>query len=317
MDDWYFLADVGGTNVRFARALGDGQQRDFVSQPVSARPRFVDALNDYLASLGGVGRCRGAMLAGAGPRDGQRIALTNNDWVLDTEEIGSALSTANVGLMNDLEAVALALPELNPGDVEWFKAPMSSSGLGLHRAPMLAVNVGTGFGAACAVPTAGDWVACPSEAGHTSLGASNSEELAVFNAVAGNRPATIEDLLSGHGVSSLYAALNRDRTQPPMSAEEVMKSTSDPVAEQVRHLFGVVFGRVVGDLVLTSGAWGGVFLCGSVATHWSAGRDAPSFLAAMAGTSPMQRRLSQVPCGVIAHSTPALLGLEIAARRLG
>src|SRR5699024_8663048 len=107
------------------------------------------ALAAYLAACPGAGReVASAAIAAAGPRDGDVIDLTNAPWRIAAGAISRALGGAPVRVMNDLEAVALGLPGLGPEDAE----PIAGARRSGAALPMLAANIGTGFGAAIAVP---------------------------------------------------------------------------------------------------------------------------------------------------------------------
>lgn len=303
---WRLLADVGGTNVRFARTQEAGFT-DLRTWPIADYASFDAALTAYVGEMGS--GCSAAAIAGAGPLDAGRIALTNNDWQLDTTSISHALGGAPIRLLNDLEAVALALPWLGKSEVEMFGAqtkPCDSA------QAMLALNVGTGFGAAVAIPNESDWLACPSEAGHMALGAVNRNELAVLSELP--QTPSWESILSGAGVVDLYRAVAAQRgvelIASPQPRTIFAERTSDPLARQTGALFAGFLGRAASDLVLATGSWGGVFFCGSVAEAWLADADVVRFRNAFIGTGRMSTRLAKTATAIIRHAHPALLALS-------
>lgn len=270
------LADIGGTNARFALSAGAGRIERVEVLPVAAYPRFEDALSQY------IDRHRAdiddAALAAAGPVLGGRVRMTNAPWVVSRDAVHAVLPGVPVQIVNDLAAVAQALPALAPIDL----APIQVGVRPDPPAPLLAVNVGTGFGAAIAVPTGAGWVVLPTEAGHIAIPrhASDGPDIAASATV-------VEDVLSGPGLKALH-----------WGTPELKQSVS--------HLLG----QVVGDLVLATGSWGGVYLCGGVLDNFDAVIDAETFLARLRGRPGPAASLGNLPVHHIRHRQPALLGLS-------
>ena len=147
---------------------------------------------------------------------------------------------------------------------------------------MLAVNVGTGFGAASAIWRDGRWYTCPSEAGHMTLG--SVEAIAALPA-----DTSVENVLSGSGLARLHERLagGRRAADPPDAADVFAQSARDAAAARTVEVFTAILGRIAGDLTLATCAWGGVYLCGSVATAWSAIADTGRFRAEFTRKGPM------------------------------
>ena len=271
------IADIGGTNARFALVGPEGGAEHLTVLPVGGFPGFLEALAEFRATA--PGPLGAASIAAAGPRSGGRIDLTNAAWIVEATEIGAALEVPQVRIWNDLEAVALALPDLERSAYTPLR-----SGAGQQDAPRLAVNVGTGFGSALAVPRAGGWAVCAGEPGYMAL----PSDLAGIERVGW--AAQVEDVLSGRG----YARLADGREG--LSAAD-------------RTLFSALLGRMTGELVLATGAWGGVFLCGGVLGDFDHVIDREVMLAELTGTRAMADRLARVPVHRITDPTPALTGL--------
>lgn len=301
MTGWRLVADIGGTNVRFARADATGRLAAVVSYATASHPTFARALDAYLAETGGIAGCAGAALGAAGPVEGDSVTLTNHrDWTIDRAIVAASLAGVPAAIVNDLEAVAAALPHLSEGDVMPLgtKAEHRSHGL-----PMLALNLGTGLGAAVAARHGGIWWTHPSEAGHMTLAPTSAAELDLFGPVTTN-----EKLLSGPGIAALFARLTHAPT--PVEASRIFAASGrDPDADMVIGIVTDVLGRIAGDLVLATGSWGGVFLCGSVALRWSEIADQARFRAAFENKGPMRDRLRRVPTNVIRRDNVALFGL--------
>lgn len=298
--EWRLVSDIGGTNVRFGRAGRDGAPFSVRAYQVGEYADLASALDRYLAETGGEG-CVGAAIGAAGPVDDGVVQLTNAPWVLSEADISRQLAGSPVRIVNDLEAVAHALPHLTRADL----APLGAVTMADRSRPLLALNIGTGFGAASIAATRSGWVARPSEAGHMTLVGAEDEERAALSGCD-----TVEDLLSGRGVLALYDRLSAGRGAGLAHAGLVLdRASTDPAARRAVDLVTGVLGRVAGDLVLATGAWGGCLVCGSVAASWALAADIAAFRAAFERKGPMTARMAHVYTGSITRGDIALYGL--------
>jgi len=270
------LGDVGGTNARFAVVGSDGRPGRVRASAAADHAGFDEALGDFLADEGVTPRSLAISAAGS-VIDGA-VRLTNAPWKIGAAALSARFGGVPVHLVNDVEAVALALPVLSPDDTAEILAGCAEAGV-----PRLAVNLGTGFGAAVAVPTgAGRWTALATEAGHVHL------DPGVF---AASGAAMIEDVFSGPG-------LRRARSATPGLAPD-----------RFRTEWSRLLGRIVRDLVQTTGAWGGVHFCGGLAEDFEVLVDRPAFGVGFRADGPMRARLERVPVRRITTEAPALRGL--------
>ncbi|MEM6549542.1 MAG: ROK family protein [Pseudomonadota bacterium] len=292
------LVDLGGTNARFARGDGAGGLTAEHRFAVAAFPSFLDALDAYLAASEDAETIRSAGISAAGPVAGGRVQLTNAPWVVEAEAVSRHLGDVPVGLVNDLEAVALSLPHLGDPDLSALRGGVAGPGA------RLAVNVGTGFGAAVAVPLGAGWTALGGEPGHMRF-APLADEAAALGHIA-----TVEALLSGRGLGNLAEALG---SQASDSAAVLAMARSEPAAGEALRLFTQVLGRVAGDLVLATGAWGGLYLTGGVIDAWRGVAEMGPFFAQHDDKGPMAERIAEVPIWHITRKDPAMLGLSLMA----
>ncbi len=308
MTGWRLVSDVGGSNVRFARSPGHHALGERRAYPLKDFADFHDALAAFLAETGGAAGCEGAAIGVAGPIDGNRATLTNAPWTIETGTIEALLGGAPARLVNDLQAVALALPHLGAGDLSPVgDVPRPAT----QRSAMVALNVGTGFGAAAIMPNGQGWITNPGEPGHMSLGARSAAELDLIGWAH-----SVEDVLSGRGIPRLYrhvATRLAGTDGPDLTGAEVFAGASadKAAAETVRIVSGLL-GRVAGDLVLASAAWGGVYLCGSVVQGWAmagGAAAAPDFRSAFEDKGPMSERMRHVYSGILTREDVALVGL--------
>lgn len=292
------IADVGGTNARFALAGPEGLAGTQVLA-VADYPDFSAALSAWSGAVrdefpgGGI---TSAAIAAAGPRDGDTIALTNAPWRITAGEVSRMLGGVPVRLLNDLEAVALGLPVLAAGDAEAITEPRTGPEAAPDAdapLPMLAVNIGTGLGAAVAIPAEGRWIALATEAGHMSLTPATAAEDALLSAVR-----SAEDAFSGPGHVKLFG--EGSGAVGPLRAEE---------ARDEQRLYSRVLGRFLGDLVLATGSWGGVWLCGGVVADFDRNFERDEVLRAFRRKGAMAERMARVPIRRITLDAPALHAL--------
>ena len=299
------VADVGGTRCRFGISAGPGDLDAIRVTPTAGQPSFTEALKAYVVGLGAdpvETWCAGVHLAAAGPIDQGAVQLTNAAWFISSRALSEQLGGVPVGLVNDLEAVGLLLPHLQSSDIATIGDTSGPHLIGNR----LAVNVGTGFGAATAVRGGERWLVAAGEAGHMSLAPATPEEAALLG-----WGRTIEDYLSGAGIARLHAA--HDAAGGERTAEAIFAaSAKDAVAARTSETFSRLLGRVTGDLVLATAAWDGAYLCGSVARAWLEVADVTAFRAAFEDKG-LRAHMARVPSYAITVPEPALLGLTYAA----
>jgi glucokinase len=290
------IGDIGGTNARFA-LVEAGRIARVARLPVAGHASFDAALDAYLAAHRDA-PITAVAIAAAGPRDRNAVSLTNAPWTIDGDAISRRLRGAPTRILNDLEAVALGLPALGPSDVE----VLSPGAAGGGALPMLAANVGTGFGAAVAVPARGGWAVLGTEAGHMSLVPADPSEASLFADVQ-----SVEDAFSGPGYARLLGGAAEEGGEFVHPAD----GNGDDRAEE-RRLYSRVFGRVLGDLALATGAWGGVYLCGGVISDLHRIFDVDAILQAFRDKDKMTPRMPRIPILRITLDAPAFHSLATA-----
>lgn len=260
------VADIGGTNTRVALAHGRSVQTDTIKRYSNADfPGLETVLRQYMSDTG-CAQPDAACIAVAGPvRDG-RASMTNLDWTMDKTTLERATGASRVAILNDLQAQGHAIGHIAPEMVRTLvKGPEAS-----ENAAKLMIGVGTGFNCAPVYETEAGRLVTPSEAGHANLPIRTEEELRLCHYVstAHGFPA-VEDVLSGRGLSHVYAWLSDEAGEPTeLSAADIMQRCADKSDERAIHaakLFARIFGTVTGNLSLIHLPFGGVYLTGGVA----------------------------------------------------
>jgi glucokinase len=301
------VADIGGTNARFAIANLDALAlTDVGAFPCARFASPAAAIGTYLATS--TERPPRAAFAVAGPVAGDRVQLTNLSWTLTCEDIRMATGAEDVLLLNDFEALARSLPFLNAADLHGIggQAPVP-------HATKAVLGPGTGLGVAGLVWSAAGWVPVAGEGGHVTFPAETAEELAILDRVrSGTSSVSMERLLSGPGLGILHAILS-DRAEPPLPAPEVTaRAGTDPAARKALDLFVAWLGRFAGDLALVYGAQGGVYLGGGIAPRIAGILASGRFRAAFQGKGRLRPYLAPIPTYVITAPDAGLRGAAVA-----
>lgn len=308
------VGDVGGTKARFGIVDAATRLTDVRILGASDYPTLVDAATDYLTGLDRAMRPRRAALAVACPILGDRVQMTNHPWSFSIEETCRELDLETLEVLNDFIALALALPVLREEHSREIK-----SGQREVTAPLGLLGPGTGLGVSALVPVAQGWVALPTEGGHRDLAVTTAREWAILERLQQRfgRVST-ERVLSGPGLVNLYQAIcELDELEPQADQPEgvvgrAMTESCDASREAVA-VFSRQLGAVAGDLALTLGARGGIFLGGGVLQGMDTTFDIELFREGFLDKGRFRDYVEPIPVRMVLNPTAALLG---AARAL-
>lgn len=299
----WLVADIGGTNARFGLVTAPGAAPSHVAvMPGADYPTLPDAVAAYLAEHAGGARPGAACLAVAGPIDGDRYQLTNSPWAGSVRD----LDVPYAKLLNDFEALAVSLPHLGAGELVSLGGPAPSHGVKAVLGP------GTGLGVGGLVPAGQGWVALPGEGGHVTVPAADDRELEIVRALRaeGLDQVVAEHVLSGPGLARLHRALARvhGADAPPLVAAEIVARLDDPLCSETVEVFCGMLGSFAGNVALTLGARGGVYLGGGVLPRIVERVCASSFRARFTANPDMSAYLSGIGTSLIVAAQPALTG---------
>jgi glucokinase len=267
----WLVADIGGTHARFGLSPAPGLVVTDVRVMRCVNHAYLhEAAHAYLDGLAGAGRVRRprrACFAIAGPVTGEPVRMTNHPWVIARAQVSAALGLTELTLLNDFEAIALALPALGPGDTAAVGPSMPAN----VQLPMAVIGPGTGLGVALCVPSNGRWLAVATEGGHSTAVAGDDFEAEVLRRVRSDfRHVSAERLLSGIGLPVLYRAIAQIRGSDvlELSAEQISRGAqddSDATCVATLDTFFSMLGTFAGNVAITTGARGGVFIAGGIA----------------------------------------------------
>jgi glucokinase len=322
------VADVGGTHVRFA--LVDIASADPLIAASARRFRaaefasFGAAVQRYLDESGS--RPAALVIAAAGVVADGEVRLTNNvPWVISRNSIAAEFGFAEVVLLNDFAAMALSVSLLQPHDLHRVGAPAPVAFDARSRQTFAILGAGTGLGVGALIVRDGHAHALETEGGHASFAPGNAEEVEIyrrFNARFGR--VSHERALCGSGLVNLYVALaDIGGVEAKYSAPEQITAAadSDPLSQRAVEIFCEQLGSVAGDLVLTFGAWDGVYVAGGLAPLLARWIESGGFRRRFEDKGRLSPAVARVPTSIVQHIDPGLLGAAawaiMAAGKLG
>ena len=314
---WRIVADIGGTNARFG--LVDSSTWQLVMSKhysVADHNLFSQALVHFLSD---VERATGwqplpesACFALACPITGGRVKFTNSPWVVDREHTSRVLNGAQVLLINDFEAVGYAVTQLSEDD--WIVA---NAGTARPDKPIAVLGPGTGLGVCTVVPVGDSYQVLAGEGGHVDFAPVDALDIRVLEKLSqAFGRVSIERVLSGSGIENIYRALEDDAPGTCLEAADISAAAvagSDPRAQAALALFCRTLGSVAGNLALTLGAGGGVYIAGGIVPRFIDFFLASGFIERFFAKGRFETYLSDIPVRVVVKPD---LGLAGAINRL-
>lgn len=326
----FLVADIGGTHARFALARQSGGALEVQTPSVwltALYPTLDVALKAFLEQKGkprldAVAVCAAGPVQGAGAQT--VIEMTNCPWEVSAAELSRATGVAEPLLVNDFAAQALAVPRLGAGEVRRIGGGEADA-----SAPIAILGAGTGLGVATLVPKGdGHYIALPGEGGHVDLAPTDQREIAViYQLMQEFGRVSVERVLSGPGLVALYMAIGaldgaRDKARPTaVDVANRARMGSSQTAKEAVSLFCGWLGATAGNLALTLGAKGGVYIGGGIVPGWMAEDDKGGpplfdtklFRHRFEAKGRFKTYLAPIPVNVMTREDPALLGLAWAA----
>lgn len=303
------VGDIGGTNTRVGLAVGAALQTDTIKRYRNAEyPDLETVLKTYVAENGDVD-CAAAAVAIAGPVRNGEGRLTNLDWGIDTKVLARATRAEKLAVLNDLQAQGHALGRIEASNIH----PVLAGKPGKAEATKLVVGVGTGFNATVVLDTRHGREVPPAEAGHINLATNRADEGELIAFLEKHHGfASVEDALSGRGLTHVYAWLSdRDGSGQKKSAADIMaacEAGSDPIATETVLRFAGLLGAAIGNLALIHLPFGGIFLIGGVARAVAPYFEQGGFAEAFRAKGRFAEFLDSFSVSVIADDYAALTG---------
>ena len=322
------LADIGGTNARFGWVDAPGAPVAQVRRlpvagfagPAPAAQAYLDGLARQLGTT--YRPPRHAAFAVATAVAGDRIVFTNSPWAFSQAEVRAALGLDGLVMLNDFEALALSLPCLGESQLRAHPGvPALTPGVAA-RGVLAVVGPGTGLGVGAVVPTRQGWVALPGEGGHATLAAGDDLESALLACVRRQYPhVSAERLLSGIGLPLLHQSLGEvlgevlGAVPAALTAAQIVdqgQAGNDALCGQTLDLFCALLGGFAGNVALTLGARGGLYIGGGIVPRFADRFFASAFRERFEAKGRFRDYLAAIPTALITDTLAALSGAALA-----
>ncbi len=314
--------DIGGTKTLLGL---------FDAGPVRPRPRSVSSfVTGNYPSLGDIvgefltteqvpdGAVEAAAFGVAGPVLGDTAELTNVAFTIDAPATAAAFAIARVRLLNDLEAMAYAVPVL-----EREELAVLQDGAARRGGNMALIAAGTGLGQALLHHVEGRYIPSPTEAGHADWAPRTERDLTLFRMLTSRYGrAEVEHVVSGIGLPHVHrsthsapcaAGIDPDDPDAPAATTRAGLDRQCPMCVEALELFVEAYGAEAGNLALRTVATGGVFVGGGIAPKILPALSDGGFMRAFCDKGAMRPLVSRIPVQVILNSEAGLLGAAVAA----
>jgi len=318
--NWNLVADIGGTNARFSALLDDGSlESEFeFHHSVEEYPQFADLIDGLLAEIatatGWDNAPANVCFAVACPADDLVISFTNSHWQFTKTHLKQLLGCENLSVINDFEAVAHGITELDDSDLVKV-----GGGDAVSTKPIGILGAGTGLGVAGLVPRVDSYDVIDTEGGHADYPPIDDMQSKVVNSLRERYGrVSLERLLSGKGILNIYIALCSIEAvevefETPAEVVAAALDKSDSKALQTLNMFCEGMGSAAGNLALTFGAKGGIYIAGGVIPRFQEFFINSGFRSKFEDKGRFVSYLQPIPVFIVVRSNLGLLG---AAKKL-
>lgn len=305
------IADIGATNARFALSDVSGQYREERVFKCTEYPGLAEAAKAYLTQLGSPSVKAGAF-AVAGPVIGDHVEMTNHPWIFSIAETKAMMGLEHIDVMNDFRAIALGVPFLAPDMIRTVGPSIPAQPHGTIGI----IGPGTGLGVASLVWGHDGYIPVAGEGGHVTAAARTQREFDVIQTLKKKyRHVSAERVCSGKGLVNVYEALRTlegredlpDRTPAEISAAALDKSC--PLCIETLDIMLDFLGNISGNLALSLGALGGIYLAGGVCSQLGESFYTSGFRENFEAKGRYVEYLKKIPTFLILHPFVAFVGL--------
>ena len=324
MSSNYLVADIGGTKSELAVYNSKADIRKYLLKERLATSEYEspEALIQHFLQKHKLS-IKAGLLAVAGPVINNRVTKfsSNLPWEVDAKRLREALSLADITLINDLMAVAEALPHLRNEDLHSI-----NRGVETQHETLAVISPGTGLGEAFLIWNGSRYKSCVSEGAHVNFGPRTEQEIGLLRHLKMKvKHVTYESVCSGLGIPLIFEYLAASSNQyKEASVLNELKSTKEltraiiqmaggtrgscGIAEEVLQIFASILGAETGNLVLKTMAVGGVYIAGGIPPRIIPYLDSPVFLDSFFDKGVMAEMMPDVPIHIIKNPNAAIMG---------
>ena len=311
------VADIGGTNIRLATTDKYNNLNDIETYQCQNFPHLSNVIYQYLSDKKLLNSRVNACLAIACPVDTDAISMTNFPWQFSQKQLKQDLKLHSLTLINDYTAIGMAIPLLN--DQQKVKV---GGGEAVAKKPIAVCGPGTGLGVANLVNIDDHWHCLGGEGGHTDFAPVDELDIHIFQQLKRNKQRiSYEQLVSGYGIEQIYQALVaiNQQTDKQSTGTDIVKLSAQEISSkaisgdcatcfQTLSQFCKVLGSFSGNLALTTGSVGGVYIAGGIVPRFVEFFKDSGFRERFETKGRMSYLNQNTPTYVITESQPGLLG---------
>lgn len=305
------IADIGGTNARFATVTPHGATENIEVLACNDYDGLTEAATAYLAKAGRT--VDKAVIAIAGPVLGDEFRLTNHPWLMSQKAIKNDLGLQSLRVVNDFAAVAHGVPFLAPEDYYQLGEGAAQKGM-----PIGIIGPGTGLGVAGVVfDEHGKPIPITTEGGHVTMCANTQREWDIIAELKKEKYTHVsaERLVSGKGIMNMYQAIcaldgRAPEKTDPSQVTRAGLDKSCPACVETLDLFADFLGTLAGNVALSMGAFGGVYIAGGIVTKLGDWFKTSRFRHSFMNKGRKSEYLARIPTFVITHPYPGFVGLK-------
>jgi glucokinase len=311
------IADIGGTNMRVAQTDEQGGISNIEIYACADYPGLAEVLSDFMTRHQLHDKQINACLAIACPVDKDLIVMTNLPWQFSQQALKAQLQLHELVLINDFTAIAHAIPQLSSS-----QKVQIGSGQVIADKPISICGPGTGLGVANLVALNHGWLSLSGEGGHVDFAPVDQQEVAILNFLSTKYArVSYEQLLSGLGLEQIYQALSfiQNGVASELPAKDItakgLANSCDLCAETIAQ-FCRVLGSFAGNLALTLGSYGGVYIAGGIVPRFIEYFENSDFRTRFEAKGRMSGFNQPIATFVVIEEQPGLIGAAAYLRQL-
>ncbi len=302
--------DIGGTNARFVLFVdGVYQPETFHAIPVADYSDLADVVEAYLQKVGkhAIDQAAFSVASTADYRD--EINLTNAELRFSISGLRRRFSLRRAKVVNDFTAAALGVISLSDDSLYQLH-----QGAEDHNGPRAVIGPGTGLGVSGLLHTGEYWLPLQGQGGHVTMGAQDDRELVILKQMVSEfGHVSAERYLSGTGIVNVYESICAVEKSPLVyqRAEQISSAAIDgscPICSEVMNLFCKYLGVVSGDLAVTLGSTGGIYLAGGIVPKLGDFFIESGFLDNLHNKGRFSEFVAAMPVWLVTGGEPALYG---------
>ncbi len=303
------LADIGSTYARFALENERGKFDHLSTVKCADYADFGSALRAYLDLVKDMS-VRHAAVAISNPVEGDLVQMTNYHWQFSIENTRVECDLDTLLVVNDYTALAAGLPHL-ADDQRRQVGP----GQAKARSVIGLLGAGTGLGVSGLIPTDDGWISLGSQGGHVSFSPADKRETLILEFAWAQFPhVSAERLISGSGIELIYRAINHLAGKKPesLAATEITNRGLNGQCRECAEtlaLFCGILGSAAGNLAVTLGAFGGIYIGGSIVPRLGTYFDASSFRRRFEDKGRFSDYVAHIPTFVITADNATFVGV--------